>query len=194
MKKEYNQKILLINDCPDAIKMLHRVLTDIGCTNIDIDDGKKAKKKIKRNKYDLVIQDLQRPAPNGFELYYWMKHHKAFRNIPIILATASRPREIVEKYDTEIDGEIFHGTFLIDFYYSENEFGKRPKHVGNPAVLYVEGYQCLRPYLGYLKKDPKYIQHFIEDIFSYRSSIRDIEREYERRNIYLWPKVLKSFS
>ena len=78
MKNIYDNKILVVNDGRFWCKVFQQFLNNLGYQNLDIDSGKQAKKKLKTNPYNLLIQDLQRPRPNGFELYYWMKKKKDF--------------------------------------------------------------------------------------------------------------------
>ena len=184
MKSIYGNRILFVNDHDLLCQGIQRVLNKTGYQNVDIDSGKQVKKKLKENSYNLLIQDLQRPRPNGFELYYWMKKNEELANIPIILATVSIPVYMDKRKFTVIGNHKFDITFEIVFNYTEEEFGKRPKYIGTMPRLFVEGY------ISNIIHTLEDLRNMIAHIFKYQIHIRDQEKEFARRNEILWPKVI----
>jgi len=184
MNDIYDNRILVVNDHNIFRQGFQRFLNNIGYQNVDIDSGQHVKKKLKTNPHNLIIQDLQRPHPNGFELYYWMKKQKKLANIPIILATGSFPIYMDKRKLTTIGNHKFDLTFEIVFKYSEEEFGRRAKYIGRMPRLFVEGYISL------CTSSPEDISDIVARIFKYQIHLRDQEKEFARRNKLLWPKVI----
>ena len=184
MENIYDNRILCVNDHDLLCQGLQQFLNNLGYQNVDTDSGKQVKKKLKTNPYNLLIQDLQRPRPNGFELYYWMKKNKELANIPIILATVSRPVYMDKRKYTVIGNHKFDLTFEIVFNYTEEEFGKRQKYIGKMPRLFVEGYIHL-----YTASNED-VRDMIARIFKHQIHLKDQEKEFASRNEILWPKVI----
>ena len=171
----YDSRILLVNDHTGVCEWQKKFLSDAGFRNIDIDDGSRAASILAKTGCDLLIQDLQRPKPNGVDLYMWMKRCDEYANIPIILATVSTPLYMENTRFTKLNSLKFELTFEMVF--SESA----------PASMYVEGYLCLWPTLMEMED----LEDQAERILRFWTGI-DKEKEYERRNRHLWPAVRNS--
>jgi len=68
--------ILIVDDEPNALKVLSAILSDAGYSVIEAMDAKTAIQKICRADIDVVITDLKMPGMNGMELFeHLSKHH-----------------------------------------------------------------------------------------------------------------------
>lgn len=91
-----NVKILVAEDESLNQLLISTLLEKFGF-EIDIaGNGKIVLEKLKRNKYDIVLMDLQMPEMNGFETTYHIRKSKN-PNIPIIALTANVTTTDVEK-------------------------------------------------------------------------------------------------
>lgn len=78
--------ILVVDDEPNARKVLSAILSDAGYRVIESIDAEKAIKRISRGDVDLVITDVKMPGMNGMQLFDNItKYHS---DIPVIFLTA----------------------------------------------------------------------------------------------------------
>lgn len=78
--------ILVVDDEPNARKVLSAILSDAGYRVIESVDAEKALKRISRGDVDLVITDVKMPGMNGMQLFDNItKYHS---DIPVIFLTA----------------------------------------------------------------------------------------------------------
>ena len=82
-----NIKVLIVEDIPLNQLLMKTLLDDFGFERDVAENGKIAIEKLKENKYDLILMDLQMPVMNGFEATEYIR--KTMNStIPIIALTA----------------------------------------------------------------------------------------------------------
>lgn len=79
--------ILLVDDVVDNRALIKLLLEDMGATVDLAENGKVALDKILKNKYDLVLLDLQMPVMGGLEALKKVREHG--KNIPVVILTAN---------------------------------------------------------------------------------------------------------
>src|SRR6185312_10853138 len=96
-------KFLVVDDFATMRKIIKKVLTELGYTNIEeAEDGKPAFQLIQDSKasgqpFDFVISDWNMPGMSGLELLKACKATTDFKNMPFMLVTAeSEQKNIVE--------------------------------------------------------------------------------------------------
>jgi two-component system chemotaxis response regulator CheY len=96
-------KFLVVDDFATMRKIIKKVLTELGYTNVEeADDGKTALPKIqaaheKGQPYDFVISDWNMPGMPGIDLLKACKADPRFKNMPFMLVTAeSEQKHILE--------------------------------------------------------------------------------------------------
>ena len=90
MSKDIDNKgkrILLVDDEPDVIYTIKRVLENIGFIVDPYDDPIFALTNFKPGSYDLILLDIKMPNMNGFDLYERIK--EIDRNVKTCFLTAS---------------------------------------------------------------------------------------------------------
>ncbi|QPJ64381.1 MAG: hybrid sensor histidine kinase/response regulator [Candidatus Nitrohelix vancouverensis] len=93
-------KILLADDTPANIQILHRVFADQGLEIFIATSGDVALENIRRSQPDLVLLDIMMPGLSGFEVCKALKEDEATRDIPVIFISAKNETEdIVEGFD-----------------------------------------------------------------------------------------------
>ena len=83
------KKILIVDDEPDILKTVSFRLKKYGYDVITAEDGEKALIKATTEMPDLILLDLRLPGKDGFEVCDELKSDDRYKNIPIILLTAS---------------------------------------------------------------------------------------------------------
>jgi len=81
-----NGRILVVDDEPNAIKVLSAILSDAGYDVIESSNGEKAIKVISKKDIDVVITDLKMPVKDGAQLFEYVIEN--YPDIPVIFLTA----------------------------------------------------------------------------------------------------------
>ncbi len=82
-----NIKVLVVEDIPLNQLLMKTILEDFGFEQDIAANGKIAIEKLKTNKYNIILMDLQMPEMNGFEATEYIRN-KMNSKIPIIALTA----------------------------------------------------------------------------------------------------------
>jgi len=80
--------ILIVEDDPDMVEMLHLVLSEAGYTTRAATTAREALAQARRTPPDLVLLDLVLPDQNGFYICEALRRDAATAAIPIIMITA----------------------------------------------------------------------------------------------------------
>ena len=84
-----NPKILCVDDEPANLDLLEALLVPQGYAVIKAENGNEALTIIEEQKIDLVLLDVMMPEIDGFEVCKKMKGNERYRNVPIIMITAT---------------------------------------------------------------------------------------------------------
>jgi len=82
-------KVLGIDDNPDILKLVNTVLTSEDHEFTACDNGEDGLKKIKEEKFDLVLLDLSMPGLSGLDVVNRLVEEGIIKNQKIVLFTAS---------------------------------------------------------------------------------------------------------
>ncbi len=80
--------ILIVDDDPDIVEMLHLALSGAGYATRFAASGTEALSKIQRSRPDLVLLDLILPGANGFSVCETLRRDPATATLPIVMMTA----------------------------------------------------------------------------------------------------------
>ncbi len=87
-------RILVVDDEPDVVGFLSRLLQDNGYTTFSASSGNEALKRIQEEKPSLILLDLQMANGTGTDLYRRLRQKRDFREIPIIVVSGVAGRHI----------------------------------------------------------------------------------------------------
>ncbi|MBE9208249.1 PAS domain S-box protein [Nostoc sp. LEGE 06077] len=87
--KDRKPKILVADDKWENRSVINNLLTPIGFEVVEANDGEEGWQKILEFQPDLVLTDLLMPELDGFELIGRIRQSEAFKNIIIIVSSAS---------------------------------------------------------------------------------------------------------
>ena len=80
------KKILLVDDEPQVLNSLRRLLEALGYANISqASSGEEALEKLRASLPDLMISDMQMPGMSGYELIGRLKAESTTKNIPVLI-------------------------------------------------------------------------------------------------------------
>jgi len=83
------KKILIVDDEPDLLEVAAFRLKKSGYEVLSAADGRQALDIVKNDKPDLVLLDLRLPVIDGYDVCRRIKADDRFKNIHVILFTAS---------------------------------------------------------------------------------------------------------
>jgi two-component system, sensor histidine kinase and response regulator len=84
---------MIVDDLPDNLQLLRRMLQDCGCEVIAFPDGAMALKAAYRRAPDLVLLDVNMPGMNGYEVCQGLKGHPSTQGVPVIFLSALNATE-----------------------------------------------------------------------------------------------------
>ena len=101
--EQRNQKILLVDDSADSLRLLQVTLKLKGYNVSIADNGAEALVKIAESPPDLVLLDVVMPDMDGYEVTRQIKHNSNLPFIPILLVTGSEKSSVVKGLDAGAD-------------------------------------------------------------------------------------------
>ena len=108
-------KILVIDDEPDVVWSLKKILEARGYQVITAGNGVDGLEKASRDNPDLILLDIMMPRKNGFKVLQELKADDATRDIPVLfLSVKSETTSLME-------GQRLHATdYIIKPYKTED--------------------------------------------------------------------------
>src|ERR687887_210480 len=87
------QKILVVDDTPQNVKLLGDLLAAKGYEVSTAANGEQALESIARNPPDLVLLDIMMPGISGYEVCRKIRANPATALLPVVLATSLDPNQ-----------------------------------------------------------------------------------------------------
>ncbi|UCG66425.1 MAG: response regulator, partial [Deltaproteobacteria bacterium] len=103
VEKAVQIKVLVVDDEPDHVELISKILRDEGYQITKAYDGEVAIESIKLSKPDLVILDLMMPNVSGFEVIEFLKKGDDTKEIPIIVVTG---KELTREQMKVLNGRV----------------------------------------------------------------------------------------
>jgi threonine synthase len=108
------RSILIVDDDPNAIRLLRRILQTRGTYRInEATNGREAIAMAEAHRPDLIILDLLMPEVDGFAVLETLKEEEGLEDVPVIVVTA---KELTQQERKRLSGHIENllqkGTFL----------------------------------------------------------------------------------
>lgn len=101
--EQKNQRILLVDDSADSLRLLQVTLKLKGYNVTIADSGAEALVKIAESPPDLVLLDVVMPDMDGYEVTQQIKHNSNLPFIPILLVTGYEKSSVVKGLDAGAD-------------------------------------------------------------------------------------------
>lgn len=88
------KKILAVDDSSSVRQMVNFTLKSAGFDVVDAVDGRDAITKVERDKFDLIITDLNMPNLDGIQMIQEVRKKSGYSFVPILmLTTESQPEK-----------------------------------------------------------------------------------------------------
>ena len=101
--KERDVKVLVVDDDPQALELLAKILEPLGFTVIKAESGEEGIQLARLRGPDLVILDLVMPGLSGFEVVKVLKADLYTRAIPVLILTA---KDMNAKDKAALNGDV----------------------------------------------------------------------------------------
>jgi len=82
------KKVLIVDDSPAQVKLIHGLLEREGYNPIDLNDPRRVEETITSEQPTLILLDVVMPERNGFQVCRELKNSAEFGSIPVILVTS----------------------------------------------------------------------------------------------------------
>jgi len=80
--------VLLIDDDPDSLVLLSYILDSFSCNIISESTGTAALERVRYERFDLVMLDIQLPEVSGLEIVRTLRSNPVNATLPIVAVTA----------------------------------------------------------------------------------------------------------
>ena len=89
-----DMKFLIVDDFSTMRRIVRSLLKEMGCNNAEeAEDGAVALNKLKNEKFDFVVCDINMPNMTGFEFLKAAKADDSLKHIPVLMVTAEARKE-----------------------------------------------------------------------------------------------------
>ncbi len=90
-------RILIVDDDPDILHLLTKILTVQGHAIFRAEDAIKAMDYLNNSSFDLLISDANMPRFTGFELVRTIRNNKKYQNMAVAMLTGLRQKKDIEQ-------------------------------------------------------------------------------------------------
>lgn len=98
LKKSMDSRTILVVDDDEVMRAaLKRILQQEGYKVIMAEDGLELSKVLENTRLDMILLDVNLPWVDGLELTGLIKDHHALKHVPLILVSARKTKEDVER-------------------------------------------------------------------------------------------------
>ncbi|WP_303900843.1 response regulator [Thiohalomonas denitrificans] len=97
MSEAVGEKILVVDDAPQNVKLLRLILKDAGYRVVEAFSGREAMDKLRAEIPAAMILDVRMPGMSGYEVCRAVRSDPEFATLPVIMVTAlSMPEERIK--------------------------------------------------------------------------------------------------
>ncbi len=95
--------VLVVEDDPDVVDLLQRMLEREGWTVTIAVNGREGLERVENNLPELILLDLMMPQMDGFEFLHELRKRDEWRAIPVVVVTA---KELTEEDRRRLNGNV----------------------------------------------------------------------------------------
>ena len=88
-----NGRILVVDDNPDNLQVLMKLLTEHGFVTYPASEGELALRFVQSTPPDLMLLDILMPGMDGYEVCRVLKQQESAKDIPVVFLTAKTEKE-----------------------------------------------------------------------------------------------------
>ena len=96
-KVDAKKRVMIVDDDPDALALMERILTDEGFELIKVSNATEVGLKAAQLSPDLILLDFLMPEINGFEVAKALRDNELTRSTPIMAVTCLTKEQDIER-------------------------------------------------------------------------------------------------
>jgi len=96
LRKNKNRNVLIVDDSIVVRKVQKQILSKVMLNIDEAKNGKEAIEKINKNKYDLIITDINMPIMNGEELIKRIREKYSIDELPILVVSGNNENSLIK--------------------------------------------------------------------------------------------------
>jgi signal transduction histidine kinase len=97
MRFDVSPKILVAEDNPVNQMLMKKVLDNMNCKVVVVDNGRAVIELLEKENFDIVLLDIQMPVMDGYQATEIIRNSSTWKEIPIVGVSANVFREDIEK-------------------------------------------------------------------------------------------------
>jgi excisionase family DNA binding protein len=113
-KGPVKKRIMVVDDDPDALAMVEKILSDEGFELIKVSNATEVGLKAAQMMPDLILLDFLMPEINGFEVCKALRNNDLTRSIPIMAVTCLTKERDIERIFASGADEYLPKPFKVD--------------------------------------------------------------------------------
>ena len=113
-KDDVRRRVMVVDDDPDALAMMDKILTDEGVELIKVSNATEVGLKAAQLLPDLILLDFLMPEINGFDVCKALRENDLTRNIPIMAVTCLTKEQDIERIFASGADEYLAKPFKVD--------------------------------------------------------------------------------
>ncbi len=117
-EEEENYKALIIEDDENQRNIVNKILTNMGLSVLEAEDGKDAEKYLYNADISIILSDIYMPYKDGFETCKMFKSRESFKHVPFIALTTRGNLENLKKILELGANDFINKPFSIDEFVS----------------------------------------------------------------------------
>lgn len=140
-----NATVLLVDDSKSALLAIEGLLGRVGIRAVKANDGIEGQAALQKERFDLVITDVDMPNLNGLDFCHWIKSNPQTANTPVIVLSARESdHDIEEGFRVGADAYVPKSAARKELIPRIEAVMNRCTYVKNKTVLVVEDSQAIR--------------------------------------------------
>lgn len=113
-KGETKKRVMIVDDDPDALALMEKILTDEGVELIKVSNATEVGLKAAQMSPDLILLDFLMPEINGFEVCKALRNNELTRSTPIMAVTCLAKEEEIQRIFESGADEYLSKPFKVD--------------------------------------------------------------------------------
>jgi DNA-binding response OmpR family regulator len=90
-------KILIIDDDPDLLLLLNKMLKRIGAETVVAENGESGMALMKAQRFDLLVLDLMLPDIDGYEILKRIRADEELKDLPVLILSARADPDAINR-------------------------------------------------------------------------------------------------